>query len=718
MKKKAIKLYIHHDLFHEIATGKNRSWIVRILIFPFVVLYELCFSVGSALLYLIRNIAEGVRHLVTAVVAVKAKKILFKTLEFKLSLIIFCSLIFGGVLISQAGNAISSGLALQSRVLGNATAGVAQLQDAQKSLSNQETGVAQVQFAQALNQFQKAQTDLDTSGGTLQALLDLVPQKQDAEAIVSAVSDMTQAGIALTKTYELINSVNFSAQGLKVGVDNKESLQIFSTQLKSVSELSHNADEKLSSVSESTLPAEHRLTFIQARDALHQTVTALDNFSEVYNLFAQLIENDKNILVFFQNNNELRATGGFLGTYGSILSSDGLIKSLNINSIYELDGQLQEVIIPPSQLTAVNPRWYLRDSNWFYNFPDSAKKMISFYEKEGGATPDVVMTVTPELIVALLEITGPITMPNYGATLTSENFIETTQLITSIEYDRTLNKPKQMLADFFPLFLQKIGTLSLEERLRTLEIFQRSFIKKQVLLYSSNSELQQKIESFNWGGKVAQTDRDYLAVVHSNLGGTKTDLYVKNNLRIETEIAGDGSIINTVRLTKKNTLSNLESMKNLSFIRFFVPENSELIEASGFTPITLPPVANDNGVTDPEVMALEKGMLLNSVTGTYISKESGKTVFGNWLTLAGGEEKTVTLKYRLPLRLDSVDRYSLTLQKQSGSVFEEVNHRIHFPQRRNVWLMDSKNFRSEPYAVSYTNNLISDSVAGLVLEHE
>jgi hypothetical protein len=65
---------------------------------------------------------------------------------------------------------------------------------------------------------------------------------------------------------------------------------------------------------------------------------------------------------------------------------------------------LQEKILPPLPMLAINDRWYLRDSNWFLDFPTNAKKATQFYEKEARETPDLIITVTPNLIVDLLKI--------------------------------------------------------------------------------------------------------------------------------------------------------------------------------------------------------------------------------------------------------------------------------------------------------------------------
>lgn len=714
MRYKKIKLYLHHELVHEITTNRPKKSVRFFLLLPFTLLYRLSYGVGLGLIFTAYSLKLVWLWLLRNLRKKTFDPLPLRAREFKLSFAVFGICVMTGALLMQAGIAISNGLSLQGQILGSTTQGIAQLKQAQDSLQNQQASLAQSQFSSALAHFQKAQADLNTTGGILQTFFNLIPQKQDADAVLEAISDITNAGKTLTEAYQLINMVSFSAQGLEIGANNAESLAIFSNKLSEALKLVHSADEKLESVSTNSIPGDNRLLFLQARDAVSLTRKTLDNFSEVYRLFEQIIKGDKRFLVFFQNNNELRPTGGFLGTYGDLLVRDGNIRKMTISSIYDLDGQLDEVITPPQQLLAVNNRWYLRDSNWFFDFPTSARKMISFYEKEGGETPDLVMALTPELIIEILKVTGPIPMPTYGVTLSSENFIETTQLVTSIQYDREINKPKQMLADFFPLMLQTISSLNLEQKLRTLEIFQQSFTKKQVQLYSPNGELQSNIESFGWGGKISDTDRDYLAIVQTNLGGTKTDQYIKNELELSTEIAEDGGVINTLVLTRKNTLLQSDSMTNTSYLKFFVPQGSELIETSGFSAFELP-TGIVTGQIDSDIAAIEQHTSRSVSNGTYIGKENGKSTFGNWLITKGGETKQVTLKYRLPFTLNNVDRYSIMFQRQSGTIPIVVKHSVLALKRKVLWILNG-GYEDFSHTLVSEFNLESDAFRGIIFE--
>jgi len=95
----------------------------------------------------------------------------------------------------------------------------------------------------------------------------------------------------------------------------------------------------------------------------------------------------------------------------------GAIKSLFVDGIFNVDGQLHEKIIPPRPIQKISTAWSMHDANWFADFPTSAQKIQWFYEKTGGPTTDGIISLTPTLIERLLGLTGPIPMPEHDVLL-------------------------------------------------------------------------------------------------------------------------------------------------------------------------------------------------------------------------------------------------------------------------------------------------------------
>lgn len=635
------------------------------------------------------------------------------------------TLVAFGLLIAVASGSfhlaslVASGQDWKGLVMGQTDQGLGHLSEVRTALQNQDMNAASQQLALAWQSFEKSRAELNSNNAVLQSLFDLVPQKQDADKLLKGTSLLTQAAQDWTQFYALSQTVSITPQGIinKNGQQqNGESILVqMNRHLQAGQARTQQALLLIADVDPGIIPEDKRPIFVLAKDNLGAIGTAVNTVSEVFNLLATAVSGDKNVLLLFQNHTELRATGGFMGTFGAMKLKDGQINKLHISSIYDLDGQLKENIAPPRPLSRIIPQWYMRDTNWFSDFPQSAKVITRFYEKEGGETPDLIITLTPQVVVNLLKITGPVTLERYNATFTSENFVEVSQYESSINYDRTLNQPKQVLADFFPALLQKISTLSGTQLLPVLTTMQQGLLHKQIMVYSRDAKLQTELEKYNWTGSVKQTDRDFLLVSSSNLGGTKTDAAIGQSLRLGSEIDSSGGLINTLTITRANPLGSQKQFTNTSFIRVYVPEGSELISAQGFTPINVPLSTNPNQKSDPDALAWEQAAVTDNLTGTLIGKESGKTIFGNWVELPGGETKTIVIKYRLPFTLKDLDHHSLLVQKQPGTGEQEFSYDLSFAHHKIAW----KNFQPKQLnssSLQVTNPLDQDYFYGIIFE--
>ncbi len=530
-------------------------------------------------------------------------------------------------------------------------------------------------------------------------LLNLLPQKKDSDAVFRAASLIASAGLDLARDYKQLSGLRLTPAGLQSPDGSPIRLDEISAQLDSAINKFDQANNLLKQVNPNSLPSAYREKLVLAQNNFDNIQKSFHSLRDVLNLGTDLLNGNRHVLVMLENNNELRPTGGFMGTYGDITVNNAAVTSLRVSSIYDLDGQLREKIRPPFPLFAVNNRWFLRDSNWFASWPQSAQKISNFYELEGGETPDDIIAITPRLVQDLLAITGPITLPRYNVTLTSDNFVEMTQVESSVEYSKIDNRPKQILADLVPVLLKQVGSLPKDRWPAVLQALQDNLNQKQIVLYSRDSETEQLIQSFDWGGDFQATDRDFLSVNSSNLNGSKTDLYIHQDIALKTTIGSDGSVTDKLTLTKTNTMPDLPGTSNTSFIRIFVPLGSQLISNSGFDYNTTTPQATPGEKIDPDVAAWEKSIVTDLVSGTSIGQEAGRTFFGNWLTVGGGETKTVSLTYRLPFSLNPIDRYSLMLQKQIGALPANMSYEVDFSGRRLLWesfspdSTDADNFR-------------------------
>lgn len=439
--------------------------------------------------------------------------------------------------------------------------------------------------------------------------------------------------------------------------------------------------------------------------------------AQVLDLLNEISNRKLSVLLVMQNNNELRPTGGFFGTFGTMTLEKGEVTDLRVSSIYDLDGQLEQKqkVQPPLPLLMVNKQWLMRDSNWFADFPTSAHLINQMGETAGLPKHDLVVALTPEVVIKMLEITGPLDMPSYGITLDANNFVELTQLQTSLAYDKIENKPKELLADALPLLLTRM--LKTDDRLLDKKVLAISSTlkSKDVLIYSSHRDIQDKIERLGWSGTIKSGNRDYLNIIRTNLSGTKTDRYIKQSSKLESTIQPNGRVVNKLEIELSNPLPSSDLSLNTSFIRILVPKNSKLIQATGFESPDLESVRAilDNPL-HKQTQEWESGMVKELNSDTLIGTESGKTYFGNWVTLEGGSRKVIGFTYELPFTLGGEDYLSLIRQTQSGLLEESFLYSISHQDWIAKFTTQGSNSPTKE-KTTWSLPLREDSVAGIVL---
>lgn len=457
------------------------------------------------------------------------------------------------------------------------------------------------------------------------------------------------------------------------------------------------ASEALARVDVEDVPDDKRAALEEIRETLPQVTALLDGYLKRTPLFEELLgaAGPRKYLFLFQNNQELRPTGGFIGSYARLDLTDGVIKRFFIDGIFNPDGQLKENIVPPKPIQKVSAGWSLHDSNWFPDFPTSAEKAIFFYEKTGGPTVDGVVTITPTLLGKLLELTGPIPLPEYGVTISAENFIPVVQEEVEVKYDREENQPKKILSDLAQeIFARLLIVPSLEHFRGVAEAVVEGLNERHIILYSRQPETQALLDEAGWSGRVLTAPHNFLMVVHSNINGYKTDGVIDDSINHISEVQADGSIIDTVSITRHhrggNTPYTWWNKVNANYLRVYVPLGSTLLSAEGMTR-EFPPAPLDYDALafrrDDDVIREERSIVIDETSGTRIGEESGKTVYGNWVYVSPGESVTVTYRYMLPLRLSPMtlkqgepNGYSVLYQKQSGTSGASLLGKVIFPK--------------------------------------
>ncbi|MEA1937046.1 MAG: DUF4012 domain-containing protein [Patescibacteria group bacterium] len=622
----------------------------------------------------------------------------------------------------------------KERVLGVSTEAYDYLKMAGRSASDYNFDESADNFNSATLNFTASKKMIDEFGLGIAGITNSLPINtpiSTAKNLAEAGERISVVGKSATELIEKISQLDKDNFSLSSVLEFQTNIDLMALNLKS-------AEKNLANVNINYIPENLRWKLEIAQSQLPVIANNFENLSSDFPVMAKMLGDNRSqkYLLIFENNNEIRAGGGFIGSYGILDLENGKIKNLFIDGIFNPDGQLNEKVVPPMPIQKISATWSMHDANWFADFPTSAKKIALFYEKTGGATVDGIIAITPNVTKKMLAITGPIEMPEYNTVISKENFLVETQLQVEELYNRQENKPKKILADLAPKIISELfntenlnALKKIERYFKIVDLVEESFREKHLIFYHRDSEIEKMIIKRGWGGQVLNSSGDYLSVVNSNINGYKTDAVIDEQITHSAEILSDGSIIDTVRIIRKHTGGESDydwyNRVNSNYMRVYVPKGSILLDAQGHTLQNYePPIDyNDFGI-DPDIAKIESSIKVDPETGTHIFEEAGKTVFGNWVYVSPGETVKVMYKYQLPYKIDfdnftkPADKYSILIQKQLGSAGSKFSGSIKLPAGwSTIWNSPDLNFKNENENEIETDLRIN-RIYGTVFERE
>lgn len=415
---------------------------------------------------------------------------------------------------------------------------------------------------------------------------------------------------------------------------------------------------------------------------------------------------DRHILLIFQNPTEIRPAGGFIGSFGDVIINNGNLKEIKIDDIYNADRQLNLKLLPPKELSGITPTWGARDANWFFDFPVSAEKVSSLLEESDlyklkGIEFDGAIAINTDILQSLLAVAGPIRLEKYNLTVTPENFLKELQREVEAGQDKKPGQnPKRILSALAPLLMEKLGSLSADQKSDLVLRFKDHLGQKDIMLWFKDWQMQNFFESLGVAGNVLQLpdgfSGDYLAVVNANIASGKTDAVISQSISLKSSINSDGEIINELSVTRSHAGEDEKDwwyrVANKNYLKILVPENSRLLSMRGND---IPPdyrQSKDKNLRyDLDLAAIEKTASLLDAFNAFIGKESGKFSFGSWMTTKPGKSATVTLQYQSGTKLNIHDalKYEYVFEKQSG-VESSLEYSVAAPPGY-IWKESGKN---------------------------
>lgn len=373
---------------------------------------------------------------------------------------------------------------------------------------------------------------------------------------------------------------------------------------------------------------------------------------------------ERTYLIIFQNNNELRPTGGFISSYGLLKFKNGRYEGLEVSDVYANTEQAN-YIAPPYPMTELmgipgKPFSYsFRDANFFPQFTLAARSLEKmFMLTHQDVNLDGMIAINYSVMEDLLGVMGDVKVGDI--TFTEENVFETIEReVNDIDKHNIedLANRKNIL---------KMLTQELEK-----EIFSRPDIwpdigrlvmknlnKKSIQLYFKDYELQKLMVDKGWAGAWTSTTGDFFAVNEANYGGLKSNRYMKKDITYDLSISPIGKAYSmdaslTVDITHYGVDNPPISANYSGYLRTYVPQGAKIVKNTG-------------------------GEDFRKASETFYN------FFSNIIHIAPGSKMTLSYQYKLPAKLIADNKYSLYVPKQSGADDDTYTIIIRLPQGYSV----------------------------------
>ena len=382
----------------------------------------------------------------------------------------------------------------------------------------------------------------------------------------------------------------------------------------------------------------------------------------------------KTYLVLLLNNAELRPGGGFIGNFGLISFENGKLKDIEIQDIYEIDGQLKEQIEAPVQLVQYLgvDNFYLRDSNWSPDFVLNSATARDFFKKETGKDVDGVISVDLSFIQNLLGVLGPLSLQDYEEEITADNLFERGIYHSEIGFfpgskqkkDFFTTLSRQLITDFITSLSPQSPKASI---VSLIEITLEALEQKHIMISVDSPQVASFIKTKSWDRPLPPSfynpaddsieTRDFLSISEANISANKVNRFIERKIDYEVTVGRDADLIANLTITYTND-SQAETWpagKYTNYLRVYVPFAVDVISHS---------VAE-----------------VDSIENLEITNAQNLTTLATVVEIPINSTREIKYSYKIPknINLENAPAYSLYIQKQPGTEKDQLDFTFNLP---------------------------------------
>jgi hypothetical protein len=305
----------------------------------------------------------------------------------------------------------------------------------------------------------------------------------------------------------------------------------------------------------------------------------------------------KRYLVFSQNPDEPRPTGGFIGSYGVITAAAGRVhleRYASIESWYQTHAWTDipaslaptafRISLPPVHQTIANV-------NATADWPTAARLAASMWQHGREQPVDGVLSVTPEFLARVIAVLGPVTIPGYPDRITASNVIDRLDYYTHVEVVAPGANRKQFLVALAHVVVAKLLDAPASKWDPLGRQVAAAFNAREAMGWSNDPIMNNALIDRRWDGTLPASPGDFFydaEFAYATKNGRGLHRTFEHDVTLEPD--GSGTVITTLTIADTEPLSPF-NIDSFSYLTFYSPSGATLSQSSRRPDAQEPPLA-------------------------------------------------------------------------------------------------------------------------------
>ena len=249
----------------------------------------------------------------------------------------------------------------------------------------------------------------------------------------------------------------------------------------------------------------------------------------------------RHYFVAFQNNAEMRGTGGLIGNWGELVGENGVLRLERFGRAAELvQGRGEARVRYLSQRFLARWDGFHVDQAWQQvnvspDFPTVGRIISDLYPQSGGRPVDGVIGIDVPGLAHLLTVTGPVDVPGWPGPITAQSLVH---VVLREAYERfPVREEREAFLDTLTRRAwSAITSRAFDNPRRLIDALGAAVREGHLAIFMQRENEQALMSVLGADGAVPRVESDSIMLVNQNIAANKVDPFLERRVHYEVRL--------------------------------------------------------------------------------------------------------------------------------------------------------------------------------------